>query len=604
MVRSGITDRSKLLLTVLLLLSVLLPCGRDASAETGFSSEYQLMDFLLSRRSQSVSRIDFTCSKDFYDVLVEGDFFDLYHILVKAGIDYRQVMISYNNFRHYIELSNVIYDHFPWAECDDMEDVRQAARDLAPNRDGFILLCSRPLAESLSTGNALHRALVQSGIESYRVSYSVEAGILMVTGISYLPVPYAVVQDYVQFASAIEGFEKMGADDFYIVFDPDLFDRISDYPEQYTIMVGSSRLGGYRSATDPVSCTIRFSEAEFTDAPREICRSVDDVPDAIRRMGAAGIRDFELIFPNVNVFNALSADEFSLLLRLEAGAGMSSASISYSSSSDRIIFHDAEISADAVMLVTLADAIRYTEAQIAEGKRDIHLFCTEDLFVSLMGDLLEFAVVHNGMNRIYDLISHAGIFNYDLSSVRASHVINIHVNQLFPGRAVMLAAQSGDTSALTPRELEVWSAAAQIAASLKNPDPLTTARSIHDWICSHVVYVNDESMDEDDNAIGAILNGRANCDGYSDAFYLIGSLAGLSIRYQHGDSYYKDPVQMSMMSTHLWNMLEIDGVWRMVDVTWDDEPIGWSYHWFNVGRDVADEMHFWNEDMTVPIASH
>ena len=42
----------------------------------------------------------------------------------------------------------------------------------------------------------------------------------------------------------------------------------------------------------------------------------------------------------------------------------------------------------------------------------------------------------------------------------------------------------------------------------------------------------------------------------------------------------------------------------MVDVTWDDEPYGWSYHWFNVGRGVANERHFWNEDMTVPLADY
>ena len=56
--------------------------------------------------------------------------------------------------------------------------------------------------------------------------------------------------------------------------------------------------------------------------------------------------------------------------------------------------------------------------------------------------------------------------------------------------------------------------------------------------------------------------------------------------------------------THLWNLLEIGGEWRMVDVTWDDEPNGWSYRWFNVGRDIAGQMHVWNEDMTMPLAAY
>lgn len=577
----------------------MVPVQKAAGSTPYFTEESQLLVFLQSNKA---AQAEFTCSGDFYSSLKEDDFFKLYHTLVKAGIDYSGVMISYNDFRHYIQVQNTAYSYTPWMECRDLDAVRQAVVKLSGHQDGFILLCPQNLAYMLSEGNVLHRALVRSGIESYRTSFSVDAGIIRISGIIYLPVPYAYVEDYVQFSSAVSGFESQGQNDFYIVFDPELFDRVFENQQQYTIMIGTSKLGVYHSAVDPTSCTIRFSEVEFTDAPREICQTVLDVPDAIRRMGAAGIRDFELIFPDTDVFNDLYENDFALLMTLQASAGMSGGRISYSSSSDRIIFTDAEITADAVMLGTLADAVSYTEAQVAAGSKDIHLFCTADLFDALMGDLLEFSVIHDGMTRIYDLIAHAGIFNYDLSSVRASHVINIHVNQLYPGRNIIISSRNGDRSSLTQRELELWGKAGEIAAALKTDDPLQTARSIHDWICANVVYVDNEWMDEDDNAIGAILNGEANCDGYSDAFYLLGSLAGLNVRYQHGDSYYKDPVQRSDAATHLWNLLEIDGLWHMVDVTWDDEPSGWSYHWFNVGRDVADEMHFWNEDMTVPLA--
>ena len=593
-----------MMICLIWVLRLMIPMRTASAQKTSFTEQTQLITFLRDQRSSAPSQIDFTCGNDFYKSLTENGFYDLYQILIKAGIDYGQVMISYNDFRHYIQISNVIYTNYAWAECDDLDDLRNVLPDLANHLDGFILLCPDTFADALSEGSTLHRLLVRSGIESYRLSFSPDAGIIRVTDINYLPVPYAVVEDYAQFSSAVAGFESMNIHDFYILLEPDLFARIDNDPQQYTIMIGSSRLGGYRSATDPVSCSIRFSEVEFTDVPREICRTISDVPEAIRRMGAAGIRDFELIFPDTSIFRALYQDDFALLMTLEANAGMSGGKIAYSSGEDRIIFTDAEITSDAVMLASLSDAIAYTEAEAAAGKTDIHLFCNPSLFDALMGDLREFAVVHNGMNRIYDLIAHAGIFNYDLSSIPASHVINIHINQLFPGKAIVLAASSGDFSSLSARELELWTTASQIAASLRSSDPLQTARSIHDWLCANVIYADDEWTDEDDNAIGAILNGRANCDGYSDAFYLIGSLAGLNIRYQHGDSYYKDPVQLASTSTHLWNLLEINGQWHMVDVTWDDEPYGWSYHWFNVGRNVADEMHFWNEDMTVPLADY
>ena len=593
----------KLLTYFFCLLFLLTFSGCSFGQEPYFTDGTQLSAYLdLNKSGQN--QFEFTCSADFYEKLKADDFFELYHVIVRGGIDYAQVMISYNDFRHFIQISNAAPSSYPWADCADLDDVRQAALDLARNQNGFILLCPWNLTDNLSEGNTFHRVLIRSGIESYRVSFSVDAGIIRVSGINYLEVPYAVVQDYAQFASAAAGFETMGINDFYIVFDADLFERITNDPQQYTIMVGSSRLGSYRSAVDPVSLTIRFSSVEFTDAPREICRTVADVPEAIKRMGAAGIRDFELIFPDTQVFDALYRNDFELLLTLEARAGMSDGKISYSTSSDRIIFSDAVITADAVMLASLSDAITYVDAQMAAGENDIHLFCTEELFYALMGDLIDFAVVHNGMNRIYDLIAHNGIFKYDLSSVRASHVINIHINQRYPGTAVMQAVRTGNSSGLNAREHELWNVAAATASGLQREDPLTTARAIHDWLCEHVVYIDDEFSEEDDNAIGAVLNGRANCDGYSDAFYLLGSLAGLNIRYQHGDSYYKDPEQLSSASTHLWNLLEINGEWRMVDVTWDDQTWGITYEFFNIGRAAAHEMYFWNEDMTVSIAEY
>ena len=153
------------------------------------------------------------------------------------------------------------------------------------------------------------------------------------------------------------------------------------------------------------------------------------------------------------------------------------------------------------------------------------------------------------------------------------------------------------------REIQTLEAAAAIAAEAKAPDPLQTAKYIHDRLCSQITYIDDETTDEDDTAVGAILNGEANCDGYSDAFYLISSLAGLNVRYQHGDSLDKRTPDSRTSVSHLWNLLEIDGNWHMVDVTWDDDEEGWSYIWFNAGRDIASRMHVWNEDMTVSLAA-
>ena len=52
----------------------------------------------------------------------------------------------------------------------------------------------------------------------------------------------------------------------------------------------------------------------------------------------------------------------------------------------------------------------------------------------------------------------------------------------------------------------------------------------------------------------------------------------------------------------MWNLLLIDGSWRMVDVTWDDdEGRGPDYTWFNLGYDRASRSHVWNEEMAVEL---
>ena len=207
-----------------------------------------------------------------------------------------------------------------------------------------------------------------------------------------------------------------------------------------------------------------------------------------------------------------------------------------------------------------------------------------------MGKMGAIAITRDGMDPIYDLIAQAGIFDYEISSSRATGAIMIAVNAYYPGTAILRALEEGSESSLYVREQATLAAAQKLAEECRGDDPLETARRIHDALCESIVYTDDEETDEDDTAIGALLNGQANCDGYADAFYLVGTLAGLELRYQHGDSRVKGRGLASFGEavTHMWNLMKIDDTWRMVDVTWDDdEDLGPGYTWFNIGKDRA-----------------
>ena len=99
-----------------------------------------------------------------------------------------------------------------------------------------------------------------------------------------------------------------------------------------------------------------------------------------------------------------------------------------------------------------------------------------------------------------------------------------------------------------------------------------------------------------DAAVGVLLDGIADCDGYSDAFYLLGNLAGFTVRLVHGTT--NNPFEGN--PNHMWNEIAMDGEWYAVDVTWDDyedesRPFSPYCIYFNVGADRLGRTHFWDD---------
>ena len=170
------------------------------------------------------------------------------------------------------------------------------------------------------------------------------------------------------------------------------------------------------------------------------------------------------------------------------------------------------------------------------------------------------------------------------------------------GERIRCASVQGNLMVLKKRERETLAAAQEMAEACRREDPLETAREIHDALCRTVVYTDDSRTDEDDCAIGALLNGQANCDGYADAFRLVGFLAGLEVRYQEGSSRRREANGRSQDMGHMWNLLKIDGTWRMVDVTWDDQEDRALYTWFNIGADRARRTHTWDAELSPALA--
>lgn len=168
----------------------------------------------------------------------------------------------------------------------------------------------------------------------------------------------------------------------------------------------------------------------------------------------------------------------------------------------------------------------------------------------------------------------------------------------FPGDRIVDAYFNDDTSYLTEDEFLALEKAVEMVDTAKRlaEDNWDLERLIHDILAEHITY-SDADIYYDDpeeqprhlSVIGALLDGEANCQGYTDAFYTLASIAGFEVGRLSVET-ADDP--------HMVNTICLDDKWYIVDVTYDDsadEAI--SYHLFNAGLDMVGKEYFWSEEV-------
>ena len=89
---------------------------------------------------------------------------------------------------------------------------------------------------------------------------------------------------------------------------------------------------------------------------------------------------------------------------------------------------------------------------------------------------------------------------------------------------------------------------------------------IHDYICSKAKYEYNavstpSKYPEAFSAYGALVKGKAVCQGYAAAFYRLCREVGLGVRTVTSDV---------NRGAHAWNIIELDTKYYFIDCTWDD----------------------------------
>ena len=110
-------------------------------------------------------------------------------------------------------------------------------------------------------------------------------------------------------------------------------------------------------------------------------------------------------------------------------------------------------------------------------------------------------------------------------------------------------------------------------------------------IISYCEY--DKDGPQRHNAYGALIQGRAVCDGYSKALQTLCLRAGIEcVEVEGTASEFNSEVDGEEGDGHMWNCVKLGGDWYHVDVTWNDgEPHIQQYVFLNLSTEEIEKTH-------------
>lgn len=127
----------------------------------------------------------------------------------------------------------------------------------------------------------------------------------------------------------------------------------------------------------------------------------------------------------------------------------------------------------------------------------------------------------------------------------------------------LVFSESGDELAQHRSELE-----SAVQAAVKGaPDNATdydVELYLNDYLQDKCTY--DKTGGQMHTAYGALIDGKAVCDGYSRAFQLLCRRLGIMCTVVEGDSDFNGDSE----NGHMWNCIYLGESWYHIDVTWND----------------------------------
>lgn len=172
-----------------------------------------------------------------------------------------------------------------------------------------------------------------------------------------------------------------------------------------------------------------------------------------------------------------------------------------------------------------------------------------------------------------------------------------HTEHFWLGNGYEILFTESTATALKPEyimsgdELETAKAAfnaaaeALLAGITSDMSEYEREKMLHDKLAAAVSY---EETANAHNAYGALVGGKAVCEGYAEAYQYLLQLAGLQAFIANGTAINSET---GNSENHTWNLVRIDGEYYNVDLTWDDQDEMLFYAYFNKTDSQITEDH-------------
>ena len=183
----------------------------------------------------------------------------------------------------------------------------------------------------------------------------------------------------------------------------------------------------------------------------------------------------------------------------------------------------------------------------------------------MFGILVDDISLLRSANEYMDLIPEILVLEFDsLTKYHNGYYLTVsNMVTTQPDPALTYALRTGDTSVLNTKGQLAYQKLLSIAEELrlKELSDIDAITAVHDYLILSTAYDSITAASGEGGpahfAEGLLLNNLAVCSGYASAFRLLMSFAGINCEYIFTES-------------HAWNLVELDGEWYHIDVTWDD----------------------------------